>query len=255
MHELEAAEFYLVSPILDTMTYGLGVTASVIERNFPGRVFVDDRTGPTITLVCRKGGGYFLVGDPGNEQISGLLSEAFFESLGEPFGLQVFPETWEGVMDRLLGDQVKKKFRKQFQFSPSARKQDWEEQVPPGFRIERMDGALIERIGIRIGFWGSVDTFLKYGFGFAMLREDHLASKCYTAFVGGGEYEIQINTEEDFEGQGLGTLTASAFVEHCIRNAVRPAWSCDLENRASAAVARKVGFEEIGDSPIYLWLD
>ena len=253
LHELDADNFGCVWPLLQQMTYGIPVPGSVVEQNSPGRVFVDDPEPVSVALACRAKGECFLVGREPHTSVGEWLPEILFETLGMSFSLQPFPASWEASLDDVLGDRMDKGFRKQFVFHPDARKVDWRKEIPEGFRIERIDEALLEKVGIGLGLWKPREKLLTYGFGFAMFQRETLVSKCYTAYTGGGAHDLQINTEDGFEGRGFGTLTASAFVEHCICNDFIPAWSCHSGNRASAAVARKVGFEEIGDMPIYVW--
>ena len=67
-----------------------------------------------------------------------------------------------------------KGFRKQFVFHPDARKVDWRKEIPEGFRIERIDEALLEKVGIGLGFWKPREKLLTYGFGFAMFQGETL---------------------------------------------------------------------------------
>jgi RimJ/RimL family protein N-acetyltransferase len=97
-------------------------------------------------------------------------------------------------------------------------------------------------------YWGSIESFLERGFGFCLVFEGEVASCCLTAVIGGGEAEIQVNNfHPRFHGRGLATCIATAFVEHCLANGLRPGWTMDLRNRRSAALAQRVGFVPAGE--------
>ena len=52
------------------------------------------------------------------------------------------------------------------------------------------------------------------------MRSSVSASSIY---VGGGEAEIDIRTDERYRGRGYARLTACAFIEACLEKGLRPA--------------------------------
>ena len=80
------------------------------------------------------------------------------------------------------------------------------------------------------------------GFGFAVLRDGEVISRCHTVLVGRGHAEISIETEAPHRRRGFATLAAEAFLEHCGEVGLTPAWSCWDYNTASQQLAEKLGF-------------
>jgi RimJ/RimL family protein N-acetyltransferase len=76
------------------------------------------------------------------------------------------------------------------------------------------------------------------------MHEGRMASFCAACAIGGGEAEVEIATVPRFRRMGLATA-ARAFMAECRRRGLRPTWSCDVNNAASAALGRTLGFVEI----------
>jgi hypothetical protein len=93
---------------------------------------------------------------------------------------------------------------------------------------------------------------MEKGFGFCLLHENTIVSWCIADFVAGNDYEMGIHTDEDYRKRGFATLTVAAAVEHCLANGVENiGWHCWSSNVASAATAKKVGFEQTIEHPVY----
>ena len=83
-----------------------------------------------------------------------------------------------------------------------------------------------------------------------MLHNNEVITTCISCHVTGNIHEISINTfDPQNRNKGFATLTARAFVEHCITEGLTPYWKADIVNPASIAVAEKVGFEKIEEYP------
>lgn len=97
------------------------------------------------------------------------------------------------------------------------------------------------------GMWGSIKPFIKHGFGYCAVRENKLLSWCTAEFISDNSCGIGIETVEDEQGKGIGTLVASKFVDKCIEKDLIPHWDSWLKNFPSVKIAQKVGFDLIED--------
>ena len=263
MLELKADQFHIMLPLLDKMEYGGFCPNSVIEGNHPGRIFVDKPIEPEIGFVWCRGGFYCLAGNENNEGFNQSLMDLLFDKLDHhTFWLYPYPvSSWERKLDSLLGDRVTKMSFRSFRFNPSEFQKllPWRDKIPSGFEVKRIDEKLMSRIGEIRGltrrFWKSTEDFMKIGFGFCLLHRGEIVTFCYSAFVGGGKYEIDIRTVEKYRRQGFGEFNACAFIEHCLNKNKIPSWHCGSTNVPSDALARKLGFEPKVDFPIYRWIE
>ena len=242
---------------------------AVLDGNSPGRVFVDDAANPAVGLIWTPWGYYYLAGEVDNDAFNHALWARLSEELipasvamGEccPL-LYPYPASWEGKLDVILqGRTPDKVYRRTFTFDPSAfaRHRGWRDRVPPDDRVIPVSEVLAMPGGDEIAegiavTWKSLEAFLEKGFGFCLLHAEEAASFCYACFVGNGEAEINIRTQEQFRGRGFASLVASAMIEHSLSTGLTPSWECWWDNESSDALARKLGFVPRCDFPVYAW--
>jgi RimJ/RimL family protein N-acetyltransferase len=269
INELKSNQFEQVRSLFRDLNYHLAIF-SVIEGNSPGRIWADHPRHPQTALVWDKAeGGFYLAGFEGDDGLNQALNDCIRQQIYPAarrlprmldFVLNYFPETWEDKLDVVLRDTAPMKhYRQHFTFKQL--KVDWKSQLPEGFVMTRVDEALLSGTGLKnidhvsrwvLGSWQSVDNFMDKGFGFCLLHGAVIASWSVADYVAGKAYEIGIHTDEDYRRRGLATLTVAAAVEHCLaRGATEIGWHCWSSNVASAATARKVGFEQTIEHPVY----
>ncbi len=259
MIELSPSEFQSVTPIFSELDHSVAIVSAVLEGNSPGQIYVDNRKMPAVALLYAEGAFFFISGD---ENYAGL-EDSFVPLLFDQVLPQIidkelvifsFTPAWREKLDLLLGDKGAIQIsRKVFRFNPEkfAVHANWRANIPIGFVVREIDSILAEQFP---AYQAVVDAVSKR-FGVCLLQGDEIVSECNAIFVGGGEAEIDIHTNERFQGQGFARLTASAFIELCLSRGLRPAWSCWPERHASCALARRLGFEEIPDVPAHLWFE
>ncbi|MDP9580530.1 UNVERIFIED_ORG: RimJ/RimL family protein N-acetyltransferase [Bacillus sp. 1751] len=64
--------------------------------------------------------------------------------------------------------------------------------------------------------------------------------------------EIDIITNPNHRGQGLGTVVGQAFIKQCLAKNVLPAWDCDNNNESSKTLASKLGFSNAENYALYV---
>ena len=257
--ELSYADFRRAESLCCAIPHNRAIVYAVLEGHSPGRVFVDQPDSPACALLYPEGAYFYVAGDENNEEFCGALPSLLFDRLSpllaEP-ELVLFPFTpaWQRKLELLLGERgVITIRRKIFHFNPQrfALQNGWRSRMPEGFRLQPIDSSLVIR---QPAFQPLLDPATQR-FGFAILYGEQIASACTAVFVGGGEAEIDIFTEEAYRGRGLATLAACAFIEECQSRGLVPIWSCWPEREASWALALKLGFEECPDAPALLWAE
>lgn len=258
MHRLEKSQYDRVRPLFAALRYNL-VVDSVIEGNTPAWVFVDTVERPSTALIWNRQDALLLAG---STQVPSMDSE-----LKRVIGGQIVPDarrrhiprlslhtadlSWErragAILEGFLPERAARRF-----YRSGPLQVDWRTETPSGYAVQRMDAGLLgddglENAGQVVGwvrsFWPSNEAFLETGFGYVVLQGRTLASWCLTVYASGGEFELGLATMPDHRNRGLATLAAAACVEHSFERGFTPHWHCWEENRASIAVARKVGFE------------
>ncbi len=244
MIELRSSEFALVVPLFSHIEHGVPIVFSVLEGTAAGRIFVDRTGQPHSAFVAASGAFSYVAGDETDDAFGRELVALIFDDLlpsqeEQELILFAFSDAWRARLDQLLAPKGAIRIhRKTFAFD-AAQAPDfrlWRSRMPVGHRME--------------------PTALAVGdprFGVRLLKGDEVVSECTSVFVGRGEAEIDIHTDESHRNLGYGTLTASAFLEECLSRSLHPNWTCWPEREGSIALAKKLGFVETTDVPAHLW--
>ncbi len=235
MIELNAEDFSCALPLLAGIKQKV-LPWAICEGINPGRVFVDRRENPQMVLLWSPVGYYCLAGDPAQAKdltgISRVLAEIFVpasQATGET-GFILIPSQvgWKEHLPTLLpGREIIEIYRRPFAFDPArfAAQGNWRERIPKGFTLRAMDATLAGKVGV-LSSWASIDNFLANGLGLALLDGDEIASVCISVFASRERLEIDVHTDEKYQRRGFAMLTASAFLEECLRRGRQPNWEC-----------------------------
>ena len=242
---------------------------AVAQGRNPGRVFADDVEGPQVALVWSPCGYMFLAGNGKSARTlrstRRLLRHDLIpatRALGES-GMVLYPlaplRDWQ-VRVLLAPRMPVKVFRRGFVFRQETFRLMASHlgTLPPGFRLERVDASYIgpsdgALAGTIRQCWGSQARFLRHGFSYAVMHDDQVVSSCAAAFVADEGIAIGVDTAGPYRRRGLATHVCHAFIEHCLSHGTLPDWECFWDNRASEALARKMGFRAIADRPVHYW--
>jgi RimJ/RimL family protein N-acetyltransferase len=244
MIELKPSQFALVVPLFSHIEHSVPIVFSVLEGTAAGRVFVDRAAHPRSAFVTVAGAFSYVAGDETDDAFGRDLVALLFDDLlpsqeEQELVLFAFTDAWRAKLDQLLAPKGairihRKTFAWDADRAPAWRL--WRDRMPAGYRME--------------------PTALAEGdprFGVRLLKGGEVLGECTSVFVGRGEAEIDIHTDENHRQLGLGTLTASAFLEECLARGLRPNWTCWPEREASVALAKKLGFVETADVLAHLW--
>jgi RimJ/RimL family protein N-acetyltransferase len=242
--ELKRSEFALAAPLFAGIDHNVPIVFSVLEGTAAGRVFADDLGRPRSAFAAVGGAFSYVAGDETDDAFGRALVALIFGDLlpsqeEQELVVFAFTDAWRAKLDTLLAPKGAIRIhRKAFSFdaahAPDFR--SWRSRVPAGYRIESTGVAADDpRFGVRL------------------MKGHEVVSECTAVFVGSGEAEIDIHTDENHRNLGLGAITASAFLEECFYRGLRPSWTCWPEREASIALAKKLGFVEGVDVPAHLW--
>ena len=84
------------------------------------------------------------------------------------------------------------------------------------------------------------ETYQNLGLGVVILKDGQLVSgaSSYTAYENG--IEIQVDTKEEYRRMGLAEVCSAKLILECLERGLYPSW--DAQNRASLALAEKLGY-------------
>ncbi len=122
--------------------------------------------------------------------------------------------------------------------------------------LRDVDGASFDRCLWRdmlLAFCGSAEGFLRHGFGISLCRGDEVLAEGYAPLLGRSTMEIGVMTVEAQRGKGYATRVAAHVIDRCLERGFSVAWSCETDNPASAAIARRLGFQNEKSYPVLVY--
>lgn len=256
MLELNTRDYKKILPLIENIKRNRALIYSVVEGKNNGRIFVDDDINPKTAYIFCDFGFSFIVGDEHNESFNKHIDELIFDDILEKMEekeLVLFPctEKWKSKLEELLSHRgVIKIHRKTFDFIKTYYKSfiEKEIQLPEGLALKNIDQEFANQYSKHKDISESASKF-----GFCLVNENEIISECCTVAVGGGEAEIDINTNENYRRKRFATIVATAFIDYCLENNIVPNWSCWPFREESILLAKKLGFEEKQDIPAIYW--
>jgi len=216
----------------------------VLEGRNPGRVYVDRKDTPSWAIVVLDFYATTFIGGTIDQQtlnnvFSKLRSDRTLALVWMPQAVQDIgpPSGRTSVIERL-------------DFFDRAPRNDasnpWSQRIPGRSTIRQIDASLLARCLWRdniLDAFGTEERFLANGLGYCLMRDDEILSEAYGVFRGAGRFEIGAITAEHHRGRGYAALTCTHLITTIEASGLSTYWSCHRNNVASAATARKLGYQ------------
>ncbi|MBU8878233.1 GNAT family N-acetyltransferase [Bacillus sp. FJAT-29790] len=220
---------------------------SVLNHYINGFVYADSKIPETV-LIGIESGIYFVTGKEDNQEFNDFLFELYCQRKSEKLRFTLFSsnENWDRVINERFKDCIKQMSRYSFVYGNKQKTPD-KNQFSGDYLIRRLNEELITNCSefnadYYKEYWGSVSNFMEKSFGFCILHKGKVVSECTSIFSSLKFSEIDITTNEDYRGQGLASIIAKTFIDHCLENNITPRWDCDIINKSSIKLAEKLGF-------------
>ncbi|MEN6371216.1 MAG: GNAT family N-acetyltransferase [Armatimonadota bacterium] len=262
--ELEPNAFGTTAALFDAPCMEFVINALVVG-NCHGRIWVDSPSGPTSAFLWNKGPQYYFAGRADNREFNDSVRQVILKQIApSPDSYMVIYYSSDAWVEQLPGIFTQRHLQKAprcLYRSDTLNIPDWRAQLPQNISIVPIDRQLTTRthltnldqvIGEIQFMWPSIDLFFERAYGFCALHGDNeIVCWCTGEYTNGNHIGIGIETAENYQRKGLATLTASAFVEHCISNGIEAHWDCWTRNVPSVLTAEKVGFRKAVDYDVF----
>ena len=243
------------------------VLEAVVAGNAPGLVWADDDAAPSGFLVWDKAYNVYVGSSPEVAAPDASRRSAFGPAAARLLATELVPVMQRRRQDIFLltsdddapaamldglAELERRAVERAFYRRRPAPAPPWRDRVPADCSVRRIDAELlarqdlpnVQRLLDEIELcWNSASAFLEVGFGFCLLHEDTLVSWCTGEYFSVGKCGIGIETVESHQRRGYATLTASAFVDHCLAEGRTAHWDSWAANEPSIRTAEKLGFE------------
>ena len=97
--------------------------------------------------------------------------------------------------------------------------------------------------------FASCEEFLQNGVAVGALLDGRLVGGAGTYIASKGGIEVEVDTHEDFRGQGIATACSARLILECLDRGLYPSW--DAANLISVRLAQKLGYRLKG--PYAVW--
>src|SRR5215472_8854545 len=225
-----------------------GVVAAVIEGGM-GKVFADAQAEPSVALAVLD--FHLLAGDPRHANAPLLFRQL------QPGNTVVAPTpAWRQLVAATWPDGLTVYRREAFQAEQFDidRLRGFRQALPSGFELGQVRPEEVAQFATNLGRsliynFRSAEEFITRGVGMGILHQGRFVSGASSAAVGGGKFEIEIQTQPKFRRRGLARAVAAALILYGLEHGMEACW--DAANEPSAALARQLGFRSTGKYEAY----
>jgi GNAT superfamily N-acetyltransferase len=212
-----------------------------------GRAVVDDLQSPTQCLLRTE--ALLTYASKGMSQLFLAKAIAYFIQFGPVWLVRSAGNPSAPTGNRIL---ARLEF---FEYDPnSSTLAELRNCLPDYFEMKTIDIDLLERCEWRddMAFYaGSLDNFLKHDLGLCLMHGNEILVEAYASAFGDKYSEIGAITHEPYRGKGYAPIAVSYLIKAVEQRGYQAYWSCDVDNLASAKVARKLGFRV--ERPYEIW--
>jgi hypothetical protein len=238
---IDIEQYGLVKPFFIDFKLNQPILYAMLENRSVGKVFTDDKIAPSLMLVCSPAGYIFLGGEP--NQASLIKIASYLKTL--PYVSLVSPLDWK-FKGFFIGVGFTAVDRIQFQRRAATSSLDsWKNKLPNQYSITKINKENFPQCNWHsfiLSCYGESDRFFSNGVGFCLTDQGKIVSESY-GLMAADKAEIGVVTDPSYYGQNLGTCICAIILDYCYAHNIEPFWSCNADNPASAAIAKKLGFE------------
>ena len=225
---------------------------AILNGDAVGRILADDPVDPGCAVVQELGDGAIFMG---GSLTAPLLSEAIVTLRKEGDvvvglwhddpRLQLLPPSpdYDGLAidftNRPVGEGLS-------QFLP----------LPGGCRLQPIDDGLFHGLAHPeryVSVFGSAEKALEKGFGYCLMRGATILCEAFAGPSANGMVEIGVETHEPYRRRGYATITCAHLIRTCEERGYRTFWNAAKQNRASKALARKLGYRTEQEFRVLAW--
>lgn len=248
LEKLDPDEYYKVKSFFNDFNTYASILNSILEKRSVGEIFTDNKSNPTFALVCSSSVNSNLNAPA---YLGGTLNQISLKRIVSY--LKTLPKI---SLVTFLNWEFKAFFEEEG-FKPIERLQlrrpldsfnlnALKQSLPSQYLIDKINSKNFAQCNwhsFLLSLYGDDEHFFANGMGFCICDQNKIAAESY-AFIANNKAEIGVITDKDYRNQNLGTIISAIMLDYCYRNNIEPYWNCDIKNLGSAAIAKKLGFEE-----------
>lgn len=227
-------------------THNIPVIYSSLEGQYEGELFVDSEVDPQIAILFTPFGFHFVGGNPETDNVvdvlDGMLFKEYLINSGQKEAIVFGPnEKWDKVLNEVFerhhGIKGNRKIfhlnKEKFEKVKSI-KNDFES-IEKSLIYEKDGGSTIHYPVCRI------------------FKDEKCISFCSGFMLGKGRAEIDVFTEETYQGKGYAKETGIALITELLNKGIEPDWCTWPYRIESQKLALSLGFELAEEISAHIW--
>lgn len=268
IEELNRDDYSKIASIVSTVD-NMPEVMSIIWGNNPGCIYVDNVVSPKSALVWSKGiEGFYLVGDSQNSVFLNNLDvyvKKFIAPQLRKQGIQWFevscdPVEWDDVIFNVFPSRTIIRSLQYVYGITSINDIEYKSDFTETEIVQRIDQNLLSHSRYRNHsfitskldhYWSDEKSFLSNGIGYVVIKDLHIVSICFSAFVAGRIHVADVETVALTRRKGCARLAVAAFLNECYKRDYKPYWDCMGDNIASQKLAEGLGFEKVREYTLF----
>ena len=226
---------------------------AVLEGNAQGRIFADHPLEPTWSVVHEAASGRLFLGGRIHYPSLRKLFLRLHRHGNLWVGLSPDDPRWQFLPRR--ADQ--RGFSLDFTDRQPRHADGIGLSVPSGCKLQRLDLSLFEHcIGKSkyLSMYGSAQQALQKGQGLCLTNSHELLCEAFAGPISHRKIEITTSTHANYRDRGYATLTCTHLITQMEQQGYRTYFSCNRENHASVALARRLGYQTEREYRLLAWL-
>ena len=247
MEKLEGDDIQKARHLFEDFEFYQAVIFSIFEGQYAGKIYTDSKVKPNWAILHTPFLQHIVAGNPvtGCESI---VEEVFFTNIvkghNEKEVVAFFnkPE-WNEILRQI--------FEKHNGFS-DARKifgfslENFEKLVPKPIPkdVQVVEEKCKTFPNAMIDTWST-----------KIIIDGKTVSYCNSIMVGNKKSEIDIWTEEKFQGKGYATMASMSLINNLLKDGITPCWASWPYRIESQHIAQKLGFIPEPDATAWIWME
>lgn len=207
--------------------------------------------------LCVNGDFLFLAGEPREPQTRAILECLAREKRGYAIVVPRDPACG-ALIERAFESRARREWR--YAFCKGGEAFDRAKlraltRAVPGVQVVPFDRALYETALQNdwsrdfVSQFRSAQDFLNRGLGYAALQNGEMVGGASSYVRCSFGVEVQVETRSDWRRRGVAAACCAALILQCLERGLYPSW--DAANRASEALACKLGYRKAGPYPVW----
>ncbi len=223
---------------------------AVLDGTLGGRILTDDATSPSWGAVheLSSEGTLFLAGSLTREHVAEII-----DVLRRDRTVTVEIDDGNSFIPLMPDNETRR--GNDIVFEDRDPKVDLEALIrtPTDLRLTRIDREIEPRCLWTPWMFRDGPTAVELGIGYCLLDGDRVVSECYAGPAVDGCLEMAVISDRAYRRRGLGRIVSARTALECERLGYQTWWHTSLENLASAAIARSLGYRSERHYETMVW--